>query len=41
VTSAPPPVPISAVVVDDGTKRAVLDVLESGHLAQGPVVARL
>jgi dTDP-4-amino-4,6-dideoxygalactose transaminase len=36
-----PPIPISAVVVDDETKRAVLDVLESGQLAQGPVVAQL
>ena len=35
------PIPISAVVVDDATRRAVLDVLESGQLAQGPVVAQL
>jgi dTDP-4-amino-4,6-dideoxygalactose transaminase len=35
------PIPISAVVVDDDVRRAVLDVLDSGQLAQGPVVARL
>lgn len=34
-------VPISAVVVDDETKRDVLAVLESGQLAQGPMVERL
>ena len=35
------PIPISTVVLDDDVKRAVMDVLESGQLAQGPVVAEL
>jgi dTDP-4-amino-4,6-dideoxygalactose transaminase len=34
-------IPISSVVVDDEIKAAVMEVLESGHLAQGPVVAEL
>jgi perosamine synthetase len=36
-----PFVPISAVVIDDDAKRAVLAVLESGQIAQGPVVRQL
>jgi perosamine synthetase len=36
-----PFVPISAVVIGDDAKRAVLDVLESGQIAQGPVVRHL
>jgi perosamine synthetase len=34
-------IPISSVTIDDETMAAVLRVLESGHLAQGPVVAEL
>jgi perosamine synthetase len=33
-------IPISKVVVDEATKALVLQVLESGQLAQGPMVAR-
>lgn len=36
-----PPVPISAVDVGPEEERLVLEVLRSGHLAQGPVVQRL
>jgi dTDP-4-amino-4,6-dideoxygalactose transaminase len=35
------PIPISAVTIDEETKAAVMRVLDSGHLAQGPVVAEL
>ena len=34
-------IPITTVAIDDEIKAAVLRVLESGHLAQGPVVAEL
>jgi dTDP-4-amino-4,6-dideoxygalactose transaminase len=34
-------IPISAVTIDDETKAAVIRVLDSGHLAQGPAVAEL
>ncbi len=36
-----PPIPITRVVVGPDEEAAVLDVLRSGNLAQGPVVARL
>lgn len=35
------PIPISAVDLPDGTEDLVLEVLRSGHLAQGPMVERL
>jgi dTDP-4-amino-4,6-dideoxygalactose transaminase len=35
------PIPISQVLVDDEIRQAVLAVLDSGQLAQGPVVAAL
>jgi dTDP-4-amino-4,6-dideoxygalactose transaminase len=34
-------IPISAVAIDDETRAEVLRVLDSGQLAQGPVVAKL
>ena len=34
-------IPISAVVLDEDVERLVLEVLRSGQLAQGPMVARL
>ena len=36
-----PTISISGVHVDEETERLVLDVLRSGHIAQGPMVARL
>ena len=38
-TSQPPPIPISRPWIGDLEKQAVLDVLDSGMLAQGPRVA--
>jgi perosamine synthetase len=35
------PIPISSVVIDEETKQLVMRVLESGQLAQGPLVAEL
>ncbi len=39
--NAPTTIPLTAVHVDEESERLVLDVLRSGHLAQGPMVARL
>jgi dTDP-4-amino-4,6-dideoxygalactose transaminase len=39
--NAPTTIALSAVHVDEESERLVLDVLRSGHLAQGPMVARL
>lgn len=36
-----PEIPISQVRIGDGAERLVLEVLRSGHLVQGPMVARL
>jgi dTDP-4-amino-4,6-dideoxygalactose transaminase len=41
VSTPPPPIPISRPWIGDEEKQAVLDVLESGMLAQGPKVAEL
>jgi dTDP-4-amino-4,6-dideoxygalactose transaminase len=41
VSTPPPPIPISRPWIGDEEKQAVLEVLDSGMLAQGPKVAEL
>jgi perosamine synthetase len=41
VSTPPPPIPISRPWIGDEEKQAVIEVLESGMLAQGPKVAEL